>query len=351
MDADPIATRACIMVSLDGSPAAEAVLPHAVTLARATSATLDLVNVVEPSSARWAGGPSQTLGSGYLNKPREADLEDARYYLASVRHRFSGEGLKMRVEVLEGDPGMALVRRAERDPGITMLAMTTHGRSGLSRWPLGSVAEKVLCATDKPLLLVRPGEGIEVPSFSSYDVILTPLDGSVLAEQALAQARALALGTGAALLLVSAVASPDDIGLLPSGVHLPVSLSAWQGEVDAISCYLQRTASELCGRTPGLAVEIRVVAGDPAGAILSISEQARAGLIVMSTHGLAAKQARGRAHTWLGSIALKVVQSASSPVLLLRSKEVCAFEQRSDNEGLQNHLDNRVRAPHSSVKA
>jgi nucleotide-binding universal stress UspA family protein len=358
------ATKARIMVPLDGSSIGEAVLPHATTLAMATSAALDLVRVVEPHGAfvghEHSGGygTPETMESVYTHQVWQAELGDARDYLSSVRRRIgvggpdghpANDGLEIGCQVLEGDPALMLVQQAERDPRITMIAMTTHGRSGVGRWPLGSVTEKVLCATAKPLLVVRPTEAVAIPPAHSYRCILVPLDGSVLAEQALDRACTLALGTGAALLLVSVVPSPDDMGLLPTGVHLPVSLSAWQAEVDAISCYLRRTASELCERTPGLPVEVEVVAGRPADAILSMSGQAHADLIVMSTHGLNAAQDYRRARTWLGSVALKVVQSAHAPVLLLRPKEVCDLGQWAENEGLENHLDSSARTTYSGA--
>jgi nucleotide-binding universal stress UspA family protein len=316
MDNNPQATtRERIMVPLDGSPAAEAVLPHASTLALVTRSVLHTVRVVEPyESYRAEHNISQAPERGYAHEAHEAEFRDASDYLASVRRRLDGQGLEIESEVLEGDPALTLVQRAECDPGITMSAMTTHGSSGQGCWPLGSVTKKVLCATGKPLLLVHPEEGIRIPPVHRYHAIVVPLDGSLLAEGALAQARTLARGTGATILLFSVVPSPDDMGLLPSGVHLPVSVSSWQGEVEAISCYLQRIAREVCDRAPGLSVEVRVVAGRPAEAIINISEQTHADLVVMSTHGRG-----GQTHNWLGSVAMKVVHGANRPVLLVRA--------------------------------
>ncbi len=344
-------TSARIIVPLDGSRAAEVVLPHAVTLARATSATLCLVMVVEPHSTLWSDYQTTQPGEpDYIHQLREAELAEARDYLASVAHRIGGEGKEPEYEVLHGDIALTLVQYAQRDPRIKMIAMTTYGRRGAGQWPLGSVTEKVLCAATRPLLVVRPDEqscAPSLPSYRPYHHILVPLDGSVLAEQALDQACAIALGTGATLLLLSAVTAPDDIGRLPTGVRIPVTLSAWQAEVDCIASYLRRTALELHDRSPFLRLITQIVADHPDTAILDMSERMDCDLIVMSTHGKNAGGADRR--TWLGSIALKVVQSASSPVLLVRSKEVADLKQWTESEDLQNHLDTCAQTAYSDV--
>ncbi|MEO8285230.1 MAG: universal stress protein [Chloroflexota bacterium] len=335
-----------ILVPLDGSPAAEAAIPHAATLALVTSSVLRIVRVVQ----RGFFDPSEmtrTTASDYGHELHMADVRDAADYLATVDRRLEGEGVEVESAVLEGDPAQTLIHHAESDPAITMLAMTTHGRSGPGRWPLGSVTERVLANIEKPLLLVHPEGGIRIPPVYTYHLIVVPLDGSLLAESALDNARLLACSTGAALLLVAVVPSPDDIGRLPGGVHLPVSLDAWQAEVEEISCYLRRTARDMCGQVSGLAVQVRVVAGHPADAIIDMSDRTRADLIVMSTHGKGAQLSKGgQAHTWLGSVALRVVQGAHAPVLLLRAKELNDPSEWARYERLQQQcLDDPAIAP------
>ena len=101
-----------------------------------------------------------------------------------------------------------------------MIAMATHGRSGLSRWVLGSVAEKVLHAAPVPLLLVRPNGPLD-PAAPLPDIRTDPraVDGSIFAEQALESAYGIARTTGAALLLVSALPVPDDMAATDSGMN------------------------------------------------------------------------------------------------------------------------------------
>ena len=212
--------RARIMVALDGSLRAETVLPHAVAIALATGSILHLVTIAQPPRDFE---PGVQLGVKCTHNVWEFDLCGAKHYLASVSRRLYGLGVEVECEALQGDPAETLIEHAELDPEIEMVAMTAYGRNGPSGWPLGSVTEKVLLAGDKPLLVARAEGAICVPLVHTYRRILVPLDGSVLAEQALQLAHSLAVRTGAALLLLSAVLPPEQRGVLATGVRLPVS--------------------------------------------------------------------------------------------------------------------------------
>lgn len=153
-------------------------------------------------------------------EPWETASVDAHAYLTGVANRLADSGLVVSTEVLEGDPATAIGDYAAARPGDVLIAMATHGRSGLGRWLLGSVAERVLHMAPAPLLLVRPpssptphplGEG-RLPAAGSlpYTHRLVPLDGSPLAEQALDQAATLARALGATLVLVAVVPTGDD---------------------------------------------------------------------------------------------------------------------------------------------
>jgi nucleotide-binding universal stress UspA family protein len=75
-------------------------------------------------------------------------------YLKSISERLSGKGIKSTYEVVTGDPADKIVEYAE-DEKVSLIAMSTHGRTGLARWVLGSVADKVLHGARMPILLVR----------------------------------------------------------------------------------------------------------------------------------------------------------------------------------------------------
>jgi nucleotide-binding universal stress UspA family protein len=153
-----------IMVPLDGSALAECVLPHVDTIARGCGVTeVVLVTVVEPSFV--PGGAysdsGATVSAPEMEKIRELEAQSVRsegkQYLDRVVGRNSFPGANLRQEVLEGRPAETIVDYAQQN-GVDLIAIATHGRSGISRWARGSVADRVLRATCVPILMVRaPG--------------------------------------------------------------------------------------------------------------------------------------------------------------------------------------------------
>ncbi|HVF99083.1 MAG TPA: universal stress protein [Chloroflexia bacterium] len=338
-----------IIVPLDGSRPAEHALPHALALARATGSELTLLHVVSiPQAANplvWGVRAVSTASA-----IRDELVESAHEYLRDITSRLgseASEGMTVQVEVLEGEAAEAIVVYAEQHPEVVMTVMTTRGRSGLTRWVLGSVAEKVLQASPVPLVLIRPQVGSEnqaevdasafgrwgLPAIPTYRTILVPLDFSLLAEEALPHARALATATGAALLLVSVMPLPypidlpgpdqvtrDDANNAEAGSLLPPRQSVakalkevYEREKVALTQYLASVARrvEEAG-TPRIEVRMRDLEGDAAKEILRASSEGGADLIVMSTQGRG-----GLARLWPGSVAMSVVREAALPVLLV----------------------------------
>ncbi|GIV98096.1 MAG: universal stress protein UspA [Herpetosiphonaceae bacterium] len=301
-----------ILVPLDGSALAEAVLPPAAALARATGRALTLMRVIGPVIGQdFLGFPSIRSDAHWMDA-----VAQARSYLTSIANGLRATGLPVSFEIEEGKPAERIVTRIEHDPAISMVAMATHGRSGLQRWVLGSVAEKVLRASSKPLLLVRARENAlpDRPESTALERILVPLDGSPFAEQALDEARRIAAATGATLLLLSVTQSFDDLLAENEGVSRSrISTFLHDQQAQAIH-YLTRVAEQLEGE--GFRVMTRVNTGDPARAILERSETNQTDLIVMATHGRGGIQ-----RLWYGSVATRVIQAAQLPVLLIRAQE------------------------------
>jgi nucleotide-binding universal stress UspA family protein len=304
-----------ILVPLDGSALAETVLPHAVRLAQATRRGLILLRVIPlPGWTDPLAAAIPTTAGAYVTW--ETDIVAARDYLGSVVERLQITELPMQTMVLEGDPATVIVGYAQEHPEGLLLAMATHGRSGLGRWVFGSVAERVLHATPVPLLLVRPpqdGKPVTVELAAPYRQILIPLDGSVVAEQALVPAQQLAAAFDATLLLMAVVPIRDDKTAAKVGVATPHLGSSQHAQKEHLAQYLKSVAAGLTAR--GLRVETQVLCGHPAEAILRDADYADADLIVMATHGRSGLQ-----QLWLGSVALKVVQGTRRPVLLVRDQ-------------------------------
>jgi len=178
-----------ILVPLDGSELAEQVLPYVRLLGKAFRSPVELLRAFNPVPERWANE-----GQGrYIDQLATAFRSETENYLYHVRTSFLGD-LEDAVSVAahEGDPAPLIVNEADNEPN-TVIAMATHGRSGITRWVMGSVTDKVLHATTTPLLVVRSRDG-ETPSEEVHlKSLITPLDGSVLAEQILPLAKALGL--------------------------------------------------------------------------------------------------------------------------------------------------------------
>jgi nucleotide-binding universal stress UspA family protein len=139
-----------ILAPLDGSDVGESALPYAEALADKLGATIDLIQIVSPPGtveANLLGGPDWRK---FIKAMRDA----GENYLKSIAEKFKSKDLKIMYDVLTGDPADKIVEYAA-DKGVSLIAMSTHGRTGLTRWVLGSVADKVLHGARIPVLLVR----------------------------------------------------------------------------------------------------------------------------------------------------------------------------------------------------
>ena len=150
-----------ILVALDGSPGAEQVLPHVEALASQFNADLFLLQAVTPPERLLAAAMDPTTGAVSDPEPlleaEEAEEEDAQRYLQRLAARLGAGELRVAFEAPEADAARAIVERA-REHSTDLIAMTTHGRSGLGRLVFGSVAEAVLRHAPCPVLLVRVKE-------------------------------------------------------------------------------------------------------------------------------------------------------------------------------------------------
>ncbi len=145
-----------ILVSLDGSALAEKALPHAQQLAQQFGATLHLVSVAE-------GEPEpieRLIGFTWIGQERREEEETVALtkYLqeveAEIRAEVSAETLTIKSSVVTGNIAEALLDFAE-ESGVDIIVMATHGRSGVARWALGSIAERVVRLATIPVMLVR----------------------------------------------------------------------------------------------------------------------------------------------------------------------------------------------------
>ena len=156
-----------ILVPLDGSPFAEQVLPHVEALARQFGARVTLIQSIaeDAGAAEVSAAQAGTLApAGIAIPPATAEDEEqtAVSYLRLLGRQLSDGGLAVDYREVEGSAAEAIIAQA-RETAADLIAMTTHGRSGLSRLYYGSVAEAVLRQAPCPVLLVRMHEGVGRP--------------------------------------------------------------------------------------------------------------------------------------------------------------------------------------------
>ena len=141
-----------ILVPLDGSQIAECVIPHITTIARACQAEVELVSVIEPIDIPTRG--KIALSEDDLKAINNEARKEAQNYLAHIAERLNRDDVRSHPVVLSGKPADSLVEYAGAND-VDLIIMATHGRSGLSRWFFGSIAEKIMRAVDTPILLVK----------------------------------------------------------------------------------------------------------------------------------------------------------------------------------------------------
>ena len=140
------------LVPLDGSPMAERILPFIVQIAGPLDLEVVLVRVMAPIASHAVEG-----GAYFTLDDIGARLTEAREYLAPLAADLRGRGIRAATDARHGEPVTEIVAAA-REHGADIVAMTTHGRSGVSRLLFGSVAEAVLRQAEIPVLMMRDTE-------------------------------------------------------------------------------------------------------------------------------------------------------------------------------------------------
>ncbi len=141
-----------ILVPLDGSELAEKVLPHAVALAKGSKAEVTLLTVVQLSIG-FTAAKLEAIPEAAAER-KAALRAEAITYLEKIQRDLKEQGLPARTVALDGDVATQIIAYAERED-FDLVAMATHGRSGIDRFVMGSIAEKVVRHTTKPVLLIR----------------------------------------------------------------------------------------------------------------------------------------------------------------------------------------------------
>jgi len=145
-----------ILLSLDGSAFSEAAMPYVEELVKGSAAEVVLVMVGEP--VRFMVPSVEALETTWVSQRNVLERgiqQQVSGYLANVKANFEGNGIKTRAKALWGRPAEEIIKVAESE-SVDLIVMTTHGRSGISRWVHGSVTSRVVEESSVPVLAVRP---------------------------------------------------------------------------------------------------------------------------------------------------------------------------------------------------
>ncbi len=272
-----------ILVPLDGSEFAEEAIPLAKAISPIGDNRLTLLSVVQTS------GAPRTVP--LVTSSLDGDYEAHEDYLQKMSKHLDGLGLKSRLVIGQGSVPEEIVATA-KDYQANLLVMSTHGRSGIGRLLVGSVASQVIRTSSLPIVLVKPGTREQSESHL-FGKLLVALDGSTVAEQVLPFTQAMASHFESEVILLS----------------VPGDLSA-ENQTDVLSRYLADVAEWL--KKDGLAVETNVIGSTPAHTIVSLADSHGADLIMLASRGLG-----GSDRLMFGSVADTVIRNANRPVFLV----------------------------------
>jgi nucleotide-binding universal stress UspA family protein len=298
-----------MLIPLDGSKLAENVLPYARAMARALDGPIELLSVVDSMDS------ARTSHAGHVRSVDaivEAAVQESRRYLEGIARSFTGRPVTCVVE--QGQPEEVIIERAAGDKE-TLISMATRGRSGIHRWLMGSVAEKVLRGASTPLLLVRGDAEGKNTGEATLKSIVVPLDGSKLAETVLLHAVELAKKLSLAIVLTRAYQIP--LSATYAGAespYIPNSDALMNLVRDEAGTYLETKVNELHQNGVEKVSSILMV-GSGADEIIDLARGTPDNLIAMCTHG------RSGVKRWaLGSVTEKVVRHSGDPVLVVRAE-------------------------------
>ena len=289
-----------ILCAIDRSPSSRQAFGYAIALAKWQSARLNLLEVIE--EAPPPGVSRVPTGDGVPNETRRALERDLRRVLTARR----ASDVKVEISMRKGKVVQEVLAQAKTSRS-DLVVIGSHGRGGVQRLVLGSVAEKVLRLATCPVLTVRSGVRLARRSRSPFGTILCPTDFSAAANKAVAYAKRLAQEADAKLILMSAVEWPFG-ETVTSGAVGELRRSIESNACEALTRLLPRPASN------GPRAQVIVVTGKASAAIIKVARARSVDLIVMGVSGRGALDV-----ALLGSTTHHVIREGAWPVLTVRT--------------------------------
>lgn len=300
---EPLAIRRLIL-PLDGSLHAERAVGYAASFASATRASIVLAHVRTFTSTTGVDAPIQCTDTSTENPH---DVWDFQTYLAWQRMSLVAYAPEVEICQLDDSTVTHGLLRIESADGGDVVVITSHARHGAGRWLLGSLADNLVRQSPFPVLVIPPKAPVVITKLPHITRVVVPLDGSVLAEQALAP-------------VLGWLGEDPPSELAPRDLLLLAVVEDEQSLIHA-QRYVNQIRDRLAPHLPAVAISALGTVGDPGSIIVEragVSEpdvpgdRRHADLIVMATHGRS-----GLMRYVYGSVATHVVAHAMTPVLLV----------------------------------
>ena len=287
-----------ILVPLDGSKLAEQVFPHVVELATPFDSEVVLVGVCEPEESEY--GQACQL---YINSEAE-----------QLRNSMAGSAPKVKTVFLSGKAAEQILSYADKSD-VSLIVISSHGRSGIAPWSLGSTASKVLHKVGVPLIIVRAKETRKgSDKVGLFNRILVPLDASERGAAILPYVAELTKKLESEVTLLRVVEPGKHVHTI-GGLDY---ISFLDRDIDSAQTraqrYLNEVSSQFAGTKAKIQSEFRV--GDAAREIIKLATEKNSSLIAMSSHG----HGLSGIEAWTyGSVTGKILQADKHSMMLVPS--------------------------------
>ncbi len=295
-----------ILVPLDGSSLAECVLPHTRAIARTFDARVNLVRVLDRSQL-----PETSQLFDLVNW--QIEKTGAKLYLEKTAAGMSKDGLRIDTAVIEGLVAESIAEYAQNQKS-KLIILSSHGRSGFSRWGISSVAQKIIFSAPTSVLIIRANETpCEDEKEQLYSRILVPLDGSRRAENVLPMVSLFARNHPARVHVVHVVKTPEMARQLPmTEEDKELSDKLVARNRDEANKYLEQVRQH--SPLDGIEVETHLITSDnPPVALHQLAEQEQIDLVALSAHGYSGNS------VWpYGSMVSNFILYSTAPLLIVQ---------------------------------
>ena len=280
-----------ILVPLDGSIIAEQVFPAVSELATGFNPEIHIVGVCE------TGDIDET-------RPYQAYLDNK---LEQIKSKLAGSKASVKLALLSGKPAEKILKYAEVEK-IELVIMSSHGRSGIMPWSLGSTVNKVINKAGIPLIVVRSKE---IPDDTRlFSRIVVPMDGSDKSTGVLPFIKAIAAKIPTHIYIIRVIEGGRHIHTIGGLDYIRFEDRDIASAQNNAKKYLQNICLELAGSTAEVSCDVRT--GDAAKEIIRYANENEGSLIIMSSHG------HSSVETWvMGSVTSKITEVSQQSIWLI----------------------------------